>query len=154
MSFRDCDMNCFLISFYFVLVLLYIQWHLNIAFAGCLPDNPFFLLVFTARCYASAVLAMGLWMCLSVSVYVTSRSSTKTAKRRITQTTPRDSPGTNFLMPKISAKFDRGRPLCECRWGGSKWVPSNHPIFCNLHRHSQLRNGWTWRLQIWYTDLP
>ena len=30
----------------------------------------------------------------SVSVSVTSRSSTKTAKRRITQTTPHDSPGT------------------------------------------------------------
>jgi len=53
-------------------------------------------LVFTARCYASALLAMGLCLCpclcLSVSVSVTSRSSTKTAKRRITQTTPHDSP--------------------------------------------------------------
>ena len=49
---------------------------------------------FTARCYASAVLAMGLCPCLCLSVSVTSRSSTKTAKRRITQTTPRDSPGT------------------------------------------------------------
>jgi len=47
-------------------------------------------MVFTARCYASVVLAMGL--CLSVSV--TSRSTTETAKRRITQTTPHDSPGT------------------------------------------------------------
>ena len=46
----------------------------------------------TARCYASAVLAMGL--CLSVCLSVTSRSSTKTAKHRITQTTPQDSPGT------------------------------------------------------------
>jgi len=50
------------------------------------------LTVFTARCYASAVLAMGL--CPSLSVSVTSRSSTKTAKRRITQTTPHDSPVT------------------------------------------------------------
>ena len=32
-------------------------------------------------------------VCLSVSVSVTSRSVTKTAKRRITQTTPHDSPG-------------------------------------------------------------
>jgi len=62
-------------------------------------------LVFTARCYASAVLAMGL------GLSVTSQSSTKTAKRRITQTTPHYSPGTRFLMPKISAKFDRGQPL-------------------------------------------
>jgi len=49
--------------------------------------------VFTARCYAPAVLAMGLCLCLSV----TSRSSTKTAKRRITETTPHDSPG-NLLF--------------------------------------------------------
>ena len=46
--------------------------------------------VFTARCYASTVLAMGL--CPSVSV--TNWCSTKTAKRRITQTKPYDSPGT------------------------------------------------------------
>jgi len=56
------------------------------------------LAVFTARCYASAVLAMCLCPCLSVSVRlclsVTSRCSTKTAKQRITQTTPHDSPGT------------------------------------------------------------
>jgi len=54
---------------------------------------PVYGYVFTARCYASAVLAMGL--CPSVCVLsVTSRSSTKMAKRRITQTTPHDSPGT------------------------------------------------------------
>jgi len=66
--------------------------------------------VFTARCYASAVLAMAL--CPSVRLSVTSRCSTKTAKRRITKTTPHDSTGTlSFLLPKISAKFDRGHPL-------------------------------------------
>jgi len=42
---------------------------------------------------------------------VTSRSSTKTAKLRITQIAPHDIPATRFLMPKISAKFDRGHPL-------------------------------------------
>jgi len=52
--------------------------------------------IFTARCYASAVLDMGLCLSMSVSVClsVTSRSYTKTAKRRITQTTVHDSPGT------------------------------------------------------------
>jgi len=65
-----------------------------------------FSAVFTARCYASAVLAMGLCLCVCLSV--TSRSSTKTAKQRITKTTPQR-PGT--LMPKISAKFDRVHPL-------------------------------------------
>jgi len=64
------------------------------------------LTVFTAQCYASAGPAMGL--CLSV----TSRSSTKMAKRRITQTTPHDTPGSLvFLTSKISAKFDQGHPL-------------------------------------------
>jgi len=55
-----------------------------------------YLSTFTARCYASAVLAMALCLSvrLSVCLSVTSRCSTKTAKRRITQTTPRDSPGT------------------------------------------------------------
>ena len=49
---------------------------------------------------------------VSVRLSVTSRSSTKTAKRRITQTTPHDTPkDSSFLMPKISAKFDRGHPL-------------------------------------------
>ena len=66
-------------------------------------------MVFTARCYASAVLAMAL--CPSVCLSVTSRSSTKTAKRRITQTTPHDSPGSSFRTPKISAKFHRDHPL-------------------------------------------
>jgi len=48
------------------------------------------VIVFTALCYASAVLAMAL--CLSVRLSVTSQCSTKIAKRRITQTTPHDSP--------------------------------------------------------------
>ena len=64
--------------------------------------------VLTARRYASAVCAMALCLCLCV----TSRSSTKMARHRITQNNitqqPRDS---RFLTPKISAKFDRGQPL-------------------------------------------
>ena len=73
--------------------------------------------LFTARCYASATLAMAMCpsvrpsVCLSVCLSVRHKSEfyTKTAKRRITQTTPHDTPG--ILMPKISAKFDRGHPL-------------------------------------------
>jgi len=77
--------------------------------------------VFTARCYASAVLAMAL--CPSVSPSVTSRSSTKTAKRRITQTTPHDSPGTLVFW---SQRYPRNSTVAilyggaKCRWGGSK----------------------------------
>jgi len=47
-----------------------------------------------------------------VRLSVTSRSSTKTAKHRITQTTPHDTPkDSSFLMPKMCAQFDRGHPL-------------------------------------------
>ena len=81
--------------------------------------------VFTARCYASAVLAMG--PCLSVRVRVrlsvTSRSSTKTAKRRITQTTPHDTPKTLVFWCQRSPRNSTGvTPYegAECRWGGSK----------------------------------
>jgi len=79
----------------------------------------------TARCYASAVLAMGLCPSVSVSVRlsVTSRSSTETAKHRITQTTPRDSPGSLVFWRQRSPRNSTGiTPYegAECRWGGSK----------------------------------
>ena len=44
----------------------------------------------------------------SVSQSVTSRSSTKTAKRRITQTTPHDSPGTLVLWCQRSPRNSTG----------------------------------------------
>jgi len=44
-----------------------------------------------------------------VRLSVTSRWSTETAKRRITQTTPHDR-DSSFLMPKILAKLRRGHP--------------------------------------------
>jgi len=84
-------------------------------------------LVFTARCYASAILAMGLCpsvcVCLSVCLSVTSRCSTKTAKRRITKTTPHDTPGTLVFWWQRSPRNSTGvTPYegAECRWGGSK----------------------------------
>jgi len=96
------------------------------------PDSPdclpilLSISVFTARCYASAVLAMGqcLSVCLSVSVSVsvclsvTSRSSTKMAKRRITQTAPHDSSGTLVFCYQRSLRNSTGvTPYegAECR---------------------------------------
>ena len=79
--------------------------------------------IFTARCYASAVLAMGLCPCLCLSVSATSRCSTKTAKCRITQTTPHDTPGTLVFWCQRSPRNSTGvTPYegAECRWGGSK----------------------------------
>jgi len=59
-------------------------------------------------------------VCLSVRLSVRSRCCTETAKRKITQTTSRDKPrDSSFLMPKISAKFERVHPNegAKCRWG-------------------------------------
>ena len=74
---------------------------------------------FTTRCYASAVLAMGL--CLSVCLSVTSRSSTKSAKLWITQTTVQDSTGTLVFWRQWSPRNSTGITPCggaKCRWGG------------------------------------
>ena len=81
--------------------------------------------VFTARCYASAVLAMGLCLCSSVGLCLCLSQAGVLLKQQNVgshkqhHTTPRDS---SFLMPKISAKCDRGHPYggTKCRWGGSK----------------------------------
>ena len=78
--------------------------------------------LFTARSYASAVLAMGLCLSVCLCLSVTSRCSTKTAKRRITQT-PHDTPGTLVFWCLRSPQNSTGvTPYegAECRWGGSK----------------------------------
>ena len=62
-------------------------------------------------------------VCLSVRPSVTSRSSTEMAKRRITQTTPHDSPGTLVSWSQRSLRHStRVTPYggAKCRWGGSK----------------------------------
>ena len=59
----------------------------------------------------------------SVCLSVTSRCSTKTAKRRIIQTTPHDSPVTLVYWCQRSPRNSTGvTPYegAECRWGGSK----------------------------------
>jgi len=86
---------------------------------------PLIQLIFTAGCYASPVLAMALCpsVRLSVRPSVTSRSSTKTAKCRITQTTPHDSPGTPVFWCQRSPRNSTGvTPYggTKCRWCGSK----------------------------------
>ena len=60
---------------------------------------------------------------VSVCLSVTSRCSTKTAKRRITQTTPHDTPGSLVFWCQRSPRNSTGvTPYegAECRWGGSK----------------------------------
>jgi len=74
----------------------------------------------TARCYACAVLAMGL--CLSV----TSQSSIKMAKLRITQTTPHNSSGTLVVWCQRSPRNSTGVTPYE----GTKfrWVDQNRRL--------------------------
>ena len=72
-------------------------------------------------CIRGRLLAMAL--CLSVRPSDTSRCSTKTAKRGITQTTPHDSPWTLvFWRQRSPRNSTRVTPYegAECRWGGSK----------------------------------
>ena len=74
--------------------------------------STFKRVIFTARGYAKR----GIYRRrVSVCVSVTLRHCIKTAKRRITQTTPHDS---SFLTPKFIAIFERDK----CRLGGLKLV--------------------------------
>ena len=117
------------------------SWHLP-AISWQLQDSsqqfPFYLStglrpVFTARCYACAVQAIGLCVCLSVclsvSLYVTSRSSTKTDKRSITQTTTHDSPGTQVFWRQRSPRNSTGSP--PTRAPNADWVGRNRRLSTN-----------------------
>ena len=64
----------------------------------------------TARCYASAVQAMGLCLSVCLCPSVTSRCSTKTAKRRITQTIPHDTTGTLVFWCQDLREIRPGSP--------------------------------------------
>ena len=64
-------------------------------------------------------------VCLSVYLSVILRYCIKTAKRRITQIRPHDSPGTSFLTSKIMAKFELDHPL-RGRQMQVGWVKIGH----------------------------
>jgi len=67
------------------------------------------LIVFiTARRYASAVYMLSSCVCPSVCLFVASRSSTNTAKPRITRTTPYDIPGTLVFWGQKSRRNSNG----------------------------------------------
>jgi len=64
-------------------------------------------------------------VCLCLCLSVTSRCSTKTAKRRITKTTPHDTPGSLVFWRQRSPRNSTGVTPYEgakCRWCGSKSV--------------------------------
>jgi len=94
---------------------------LHVFFCRLLSSAQCSFKIFTARCYACAVLAMGLSVfCICVCLSVTSRCSTKTAKHSITQTKPHDSPGTLVFWCQRSLRNLTGvTPYwdAKCRWG-------------------------------------
>ena len=86
--------------------------------------------VFTARRFAKRSIcrrrvSVCVSVCLCVCVSDTLRYCIKTAKRRITQTTPHDSPMTLVFSRQRSWRNSNGiTPYGgdECRWGGLKLV--------------------------------
>jgi len=108
-----------------------IVWSLGDSWASCLLQDWLhrFLGLFTetskhTRFYRAMLCIRGTSRGpVSVCPSVTSRSSTKTAKRRITQTTPHDTQGTLVFWCQRSPQNSTGVTLyegAECRWGGSK----------------------------------
>ena len=96
--------------------------HSSLVYGVVLVPLPFFyraMLCIRGTSHGPVSVCLCLCLCLSV----TSRCSTKTAKRRITQTTPHDTPGTLVFLCQRSPRNSTGvTPYegAECRWGGSK----------------------------------
>jgi len=83
----------------------------------------FMPIIFTVWCYASAILAI--IMCLSAHLSVTCQYCIKTAKCRITERMPHDSPGTLLLWCQISwwnliGITPNGGASAKCRCGRLK----------------------------------
>ena len=68
-------------------------------------------------------------MCLSVCLSVTRRYCIKTAKRRITQITPCDSPGTTFLTPKLVGGWPPSPWNLRSKWPTPFQTAQFRPIF-------------------------
>jgi len=74
------------------------------------PDYVLFLPRDAMHARYKPLACVCLSVCLSVSLHVTSRSSTKTDKRSITQTTTHDSPGTQVFWRQRSPRNSTGSP--------------------------------------------
>jgi len=88
------------------------------------PTGPhFYRAMLCIRGTSHGPASVGLCLSVSVRLSVTSRSSTKTAKRSITQRTPHDTPGSLvFWCQRSPRNSTEVAPYegAECRWGGSK----------------------------------
>ena len=98
--------------------------------------------VFTARRYASAVYAMALrTVCPSVRPSFTSRCSTKTAKHRITKTTPHDSPGTLVFWRQRSPRNSTGVTPTRPPYAGG--VGQNRRLLTSNRLYLENSTRWT-----------
>ena len=88
-----------------------------------IPCNAFYRAMLCIRGTSHGPVSVRPSVRLSVCLSGTSRCSTKTAKRRITKTTPHDSTGTLVFWSQRSPRNSTGvTPYggAKCRWGGSK----------------------------------
>jgi len=91
------------------------------------------------------------FVCLSV----TSQCSTEMAKLRIMQTAPHDSPGTSFLVPKISAKLEQGHPKRGANAGGWVKIGDFHQITHYNSKASTIASVVNLvRLPFYHTERP
>ena len=110
-------------NLYITLTIIYFQTFRTIEIYCATILTHRFTRFYRATAMLSAVYAVVECLCVCVCVSVTLRYCIKTAKHRITQTTPHDSPIT--LVPTIMAKFERDHPL----WGRQMqvgWVKIGH----------------------------
>jgi len=91
-------------------------------------------------CGANDVRVIAIIMCPSVCVCVTRRYCIKRAKRRITQTTPRDSPGTLVFWHQESLVDDQPSPWnLRSNWPTPFWTPNVGQI--SAHSASTVKAG-------------
>jgi len=98
-----------------------IDYHSNDIYLLWCIENNFYRAMLCIRGTSHGPVSVCL--CLSVRLSATSRSSTKTAKHRISQTKPHDTTGTLVFWSQRSPRNSTGvTPYegAECRWGGSK----------------------------------
>ena len=112
------------------------------AFNNGLSPEPF-LLSYTHSVFTHAELAM--CVCLSVSVWVcvTRRYCVKNAKGRITQTTPRDSPGTLVFWRQESLVDVWTTPppcrFCQISLNGAAAIRASEKSWISVNRKSTMR---------------
>jgi len=149
--------TCFLQTVYYATLLWFYPqsrwWLIVFVFRVCFPCYYLTVSVYIMTAwmhFTRATLARRYYLsscvCLSVRLSITSRCSTETAKRRITQTTPHDSPRTSFLIPfRKSRQNSNGvthQRMRQCRCGSCKRRLSTRKVV-NLARS-----------QVYHTERP